>query len=210
LVKSVNVVNVEESIKESYGQAVISSTAEIEQFLDELHDKDIERWDRLQSECHIYEKAINLYGLSRDIILRIALSEDLLGISIPVAMIEGWRIGAVVAAQDGKVKDAWIAFANTVKRFYEKCGVKWTKCRPNKIREMDNKLKVLKQLKPGKLMTGQELANGQNHMQVLSGLVVKTPSGEESAAAFLSLKECDNMERYVKGKHNQKGGQNHG
>jgi hypothetical protein len=216
--KSVNVVNVEESINESWAPR-ISSTLEIESFLDELPLKDLERWDRFQQECFLMEGLLKLPGLSRDVIIRIVLAEDLLGFAIPTDMLDKWRLGAISAERSGNVPQAWVAFANSVKRFYQKADVKWTKCRPNRLREIDNKLADLKKQKPGKLITGQELLDQQTDMSrvekigdTLSTFKIKTPEGEQSAADFISFKQCDDMERYVKGKATQakKGKQKHG
>jgi hypothetical protein len=117
----VNVVNVEESIRESHGLR-ISSTSEIEGILERIPKEDEERWARFTKECFLMNDLVKLPGLSRDIIVRIVLSEDLLGVAIPVDMISDWRKGALAAERNGNVKQAWMAFAASVKHFFVKCG----------------------------------------------------------------------------------------
>jgi hypothetical protein len=195
-------VNVDKQTNESCFP-LISSTSEILKIVEDLPTKNPDRWARYTGEGIIIENLLKLPGLSRDIIVRIMLAEDLLGFGIPVDMLEKWRQGSISAEQSGNVKQAWIAFANNVKRFYEQAGVKWTKCRPNRLREIDNKLADLKKQSSGKIITGQELLEQQTDMSrvgtlgnTLSTFKIRTPEGECTAKDFMTLKESDDMERY--------------
>lgn len=172
---SVNVVNNVNNINK------LTSTEEILPRLRALREHDLEASQRFNKKCLVIKQLLDMKQLSDDIIVRIVVSEMWLPNPITLELINKWRKEAVSAQLRGNVKEMWMAVASNVKQFYVKQGVKWTRCRPNNVREIDKELRTIG--------------------DVLKGLTVSYPNGKtESAAELISLKECDNMEKYVKGK----------
>ena len=166
---SVNVVNVVNVTNERNGKSSkISSTGELVSFIEGLSV------DETGKYLQVYKvmQGIISFVVSPDIVQRLTAIPFVFGIPMPIDLIHEWIKEAKRAEKIGKVRVAWMAFAQNVKRFYEEFGVKWTKCRPVAVVSAANKLKALK---------------------------VVTPGGEQSALDFLSFSDCDNMERFVKG-----------
>jgi DNA-binding FrmR family transcriptional regulator len=156
----------------------LTATDEIEKHIDHLEKTDKEAHDRYLKKCHAIEKMLDERNLSRDVIVRIVASEMFLEKPITLELLDNWKKEAIAAQLKGNVKHRWMAIANNVKIFYEKQGVKWTKCRPNNVRNTANELKSIGNIVPNLL---QKAHNG--------GLTIRTPNGEQSLGEFLSGKE---------------------
>lgn len=140
--KPVNVVN--NMLTNKLKAAKIKSTSEISPYLSTITDA--EHGQKLVKLCHTYERMIKsqIDDISRDLIWRIVLSEELLGSEITLEHINKWKNEAIKAEKEKRVKKAYMAFANNVRTFYEKHGVEWTKCRPNNIRQIEKDIENIK------------------------------------------------------------------
>ena len=176
-------VNVNDSCKKQTKAGKIKSTSEIPGIISGLPDA---ARNLFEEKCKLIRGCFSaIDNVSLDLIHRIAAVELIFGIRIELELLNSWRRDSLKAEKDKRVRFAWIALSRCVERFYDELGVQWTKCRtPDAIKF-------------------------ENRMKVLQGLTIVTPKGEQTASEFLSFKQCDDMERFVKGRKNaRKGGEN--
>ena len=158
----------------------IASTDEIHEYVENDAFKESEQYLLFRQECLIYDRAVNLPGLSRDVIWRLVTAELWLGVPIAMERVLKWRSEAVYAERSERVKDAWMAFSKSVQKFYEEFGIKWTKCRPNKVLDLKRDVRAIKKQQ-------EQLRLESEPQKPVETLMIQYPDGRsESAAELLS------------------------
>jgi hypothetical protein len=141
----VNVVNVNLTNKQT-NVTKIKSTDEITAIIGKMENSDAAA--KYVQKCFVIENMLksSISGISRDVISRIVIAEKVIGKEISIDLLNDWRKEAINAEKSGRVKQAYMAFAKSVKTFYEANGVKWTKCRPNNLREIQRQIDMIETL----------------------------------------------------------------
>jgi hypothetical protein len=171
-VNVVNVINKQTNKPCEINLPSIKSTAEIPGHIDENTFNDNNAFVK---QCKIIKEMLgSIPQLSDDLVIRIVGAERWTGAKIPLDTLHIWKNEAHAAFKKGNVKSPYIALSNHVKRWYVNAGIKWTKCRPNTLRDIDKKLFEAKKNAFPEKETHEE--RSARHKKILDDAAAKFPN----------------------------------